>query len=226
MKKEDFSTLLTDLYQAYNPDYLQYIQQLVERYSRSEHSAVQMVLLKYNRKNAPYYDPKKDSDEYVHFLIKEYSNGNRPLRDFKVQSDKNIQKEEAENKFAEESKKFQENVNQTIESLKTEFSGKERDLIEAYKTKIEELNKIIANTQPVKQGAYDGIEIKIISNYTEHEVKLPNKESLIGMGVGARIVTSTVDGSKMIGLKVTDILYDCVSDFNGKPIIEIIVDKE
>ena len=93
MKKEDFSTLLTDLYQAYNPDYLQYIQQLVERYSRSEHSAVQMVLLKYNRKNAPYYDPKKDSDEYVHFLIKEYSNGNRPLRDFKVQSDKNIQKE-------------------------------------------------------------------------------------------------------------------------------------
>jgi hypothetical protein len=226
MKKEDFSTLLTDLYQAYNPDYLQYIQQLVERYSRSEHSAVQMVLLKYNRKNAPYYDPKKDSDEYVHFLIKEYSSGNRPLRDFKVLSDKNIQKEEAENKFAEESKKFQENVNQTIESLKTEFSGKEKDLIEAYKTKIEELNKIISNTQPVKQGAYDGIEIKIISNYTEHEVKLPNKESLIGMGVGARIVTSTVDGSKMIGLKVTDILYDCVSDFNGKPIIEIIVDKE
>lgn len=226
MKKEDFSTLLTDLYQAYNPDYLQYIQQLVERYSRSEHSAVQMVLLKYNRKNAPYYDPKKDSDEYVHFLIKEYSNGNRPLRDFKVQSDKNIQKEDAENKFAEESKKFQENVNQTIESLKTEFSGKEKDLIEAYKTKIEELNQIIANTKPAKQGAYDGIEIKIISNYTEHEVKLPNKESLIGMGVGARIVTSTVDGSKMIGLKVTDILYDCVSDFNGKPIIEIIVDKE
>lgn len=226
MKKEDFSTLLTDLYQAYNPDYLQYIQQLVERYSRSEHSAVQMVLLKYNRKNAPYYDPKKDSDDYVHFLIKEYSSGNRPLRDFKVQSDKNIQKEDAENKFAEESKKFQENVNQTIESLKTEFSGKEKDLIEAYKTKIEELNQIISNTKPVKQGAYDGIEIKIISNYTEHEVKLPNKESLIGMGVGARIVTSTVDGSKMIGLKVTDILYDCVSDFNGKPIIEIIVDKE
>lgn len=226
MKKEDFSILLTDLYKAYNPDYIQYIQQLVERYSGSEHSAVQMVLLKYNRKNAPYYDPKKDSDEYVHFLIKEYSNGNRPLKDFKIQSDKNIQKEDAENKFAEESKKFQENVNQTIESLKTEFSDKEKDLIEAYKTKIEELNKIISNTQPVKQSAYDGIEIKIISNYTEHEVKLPNKESLIGMGVGARIVTSTVDGSKMIGLKVTDILYDCVSDFNGKPIIEIIVDKE
>jgi len=226
MKKEDFSTLLTDLYQAYNPEYLQYIQQLVEKYTKMEHSAVEMVLLKYNRKNAPYYDPKKDSDEYVNFLIKEYSEGKRPLRDFKVQSELNIRKEEAENKFAEESKKFQENVSQTIESLKTEFSGKEKDLIQAYKEKIEELNQIISNTQPTKQGAYDDIDVKIISNYTEHEVKLPNKEALIGMGVGARIVTSTTDGKKMVGLKVTDILYDCVSNFNGKPIIEIIVDKE
>lgn len=191
-----------------------------------EHSAVEMVLLKYNRRNASYYDPKKDTDEYRNFLIKEYSEGKRPLRDFKVQNELNIRKEEAENKFVEESKKLQENVSQTIEQLKTEFSGKEKELIEAYEEKIKELNKRIQEVQPVKQGAYDDIEIKIISNYTEHEVKLPNKEALVGMGVGARIVTSTKDGTKMIGLKVTDILYDCVSDFNGKPIIEIIVDKE
>jgi hypothetical protein len=226
MKKEDFSTLLTDLYQAYNPEYLQYISQLVEKYHRMEHSAVEMVLLKYNRKNASYYDPKKDTDEYRNFLIKEYSEGRRPLRDFKIQSELNIRKEEAENKFAEESKKFQDNVSQTIEQLKTQFSGKEKDLIEVYETKIRELNERIASVQPTRQGAYDDIDIKIISNYTEHEVKLPNKEALVGMGVGARIVTSTKDGSKMIGLKVTDILYDCVSDFNGRPIIEIIVDKE
>ena len=226
MKKEDFSILLTDLYQAYNQDYLQYVPQLVEKYSRMEHSAVEMVLLKYNRKNASYYDPKKDTDEYRNFLVKEYSEGRRPLKDFKIQSELNIRKEEAETKFAEESKKFQENVNQTIESLKTEFSGKEKELIEAYEAKIRELNDRITSVQPTKQGAYDDIDIKIISNYTEHEVRLPNKEALVGMGVGARIVTNTKDGKKMIGLKVTDILYDCVSDFNGKPIIEIIVDKE
>lgn len=226
MKKEDFSTLLTDLYQAYNPDYIQYIPQLVEKYSRMEHSAVEMVLLKYNRKNASYYDPKKDTEDYINSLIKDYSEGKRPLKDFKVQSEQNIRKEESENKFAEESKKFQENVSQTIESLKTEFSGKEKELIGAYEAKIKELNERIASVQPTKQGAYDDIDIKIISNYTEHEVKLPNKEAIVGMGVGARIVTSTKDGTKMIGLKVTDILYDCVSDFNGKPIIEIIVDKE
>jgi len=115
MKKEDFSILLTDLYQAYNQDYLQYVPQLVEKYSRMEHSAVEMVLLKYNRKNASYYDPKKDTDEYRNFLVKEYSEGRRPLKDFKIQSELNIRKEEAETKFAEESKKFQENVNQDNE---------------------------------------------------------------------------------------------------------------
>jgi hypothetical protein len=226
MKKEDFSTLLTDLYQAYNPEYVQYIPQLVEKYSSMEFSAIDMVLLKYNRKSASYYDAKKDTDEYKHYLIKEYSSGKRPLKDFKVQNETNLKKEEAENRFVEESKKFQENVSQTIESLKTEFSGKEKDLISAYEDKIKELNDRIASVQPTKQGVYDDVDIKIISNYTETEFKLPNKEALAGLGVGARIVTSTPDGSKMIGLKIIDIMYDCVSDFNGKPIIEIIVDKE
>jgi hypothetical protein len=227
MKKEDFSTLLTDLYQAYNPEYVQYVPQLVEKYSRMEHSAVSMVLLKYNRKNASFYDPNKDKDEYIHYLIKEYSEGRRPLKDFRVQSEHNSRKEEVENKMAEESKKFQENIVQTIEGLKKDFAGKEQELIQAYEIKIKELNERIATAmQPVKQGMFDDIEIKIISNYTEYEVKLPNKEALIGMGVGARIVTSTTDGSKMIGLKVLDIVYDCVSNFNGKPIIEIIVDRE
>lgn len=226
MKKEDFSTLLTDLYQAYNPDYLQYIEQLVEKYSRMEHSAVEMVLLKYNRKSATYYDSKKDTDEYRNFLIKEYSEGRRPLKDFQIQSESNFRKEEAENKFAEESKKFQENVSQTIEGLKNEFSGKEKELIGAYENKIKELNDRIESVKPAKQGIYDDIDIKIISNYTEHEVKLPNKEALIGMGVGSRIITSTKDGSKVVGLKVVDIMFDYVSNFNGRPIIEIIVDKE
>jgi hypothetical protein len=226
MKKEDFSALLTDLYQAYNPEYIQYIPQLIEKYSRMEFSAVDMVLLKYNRKSASFYDPKKDTDEYKHYLIKEYSEGRRPLKDFRVQNDATARKEEAENRFVEESKKFQENVSQTIQNLKSEFSDKEKELIGAYEAKIKELNDRIASVQPAKQGMYDDIDIKIISNYTENEVKLPNKEALIGMGVGARIVTSTKDGSKMVGLKVVDIMYDCVSDFNGKPIIEIIVDKE
>ena len=226
MKKEDFTTLLNDLYQAYNPEYLQYVPQLVEKYHRMEHDAIEHVLMKYNRKNASYYDPKKDTDEYRNFLVKEYSEGKRPLKDFKVQNDHNAKKEEIENRFAEESKKFQENVSQTINNLREEFSGKEKELIEAYEKKIKELNERIASAQPAKSSIYDEIDIRIISNYTTHEVKLPNKETLMGMGVGARIVTTAKNSNKMIGLKIVDIMYDCVSNFDGKPILEIIVDKE
>ncbi len=226
MKKEDFSTLLEDLYQAYNPDYVQYVPQLVEKYSRMEFSAIDMVLLKYNRKSASYYEAQKDTDEYKHSLIKEYSEGKRPLKGFKIQNETNLKKENEEKRFAEEGKKIEDSVNKKIEEIKNEFSDKEKELIEAYKNKIIELNEIISNIQPVKQGLYDDIDIKIISNYTEQEINLPNKESLIGLGVGARIVTSTKDNSKMVGLKIIDIVYDCVSNFNGKPIIEIIIDRE
>lgn len=226
MNKENFTTLLTDLYQAYNPEYIQYIPQLVEKYSRMEFAAVDMVLLKYNRKNAFYYDPEKDTDAYKHNLIKEYSEGRRPLKDFRIQLDSDSRKEAVEAKLAEESKKFQENINQTIESLKEQFSGKEKDLISAYENKIKELNEKINSVQPVKLSPYDGLEVKIICNYTEQEVRLPNRDSILGMGVGSRIITKTKDGSKLIGLKVVDIMYDCVSDFDDKPIIEIIIDKE
>lgn len=225
MRKEDFTTLLTDLYQAYNPEYVQYIPQLVEKYSRMEVDAISMVLIKYNRKSASYYDPSKDTEDYKFFLIKEYSEGRRPLKDFKIQNEGNIRKEEVEKKLAEESQKFQENINQTIKNLKNEFSGKEKDLIAAYENKIKELNERINFVQPVKQSPYDDIEIRISSNYTESEVILPNKESIVGLGVGARIVTKTKE-DKIIGLKVIDIIYDCISNFNGKPIIEITVDKE
>lgn len=215
MKKEQFSQLLTDLYQAYNPDYVQYVPQLVERYSGIEFAAVEMVIIKYNRKNASFYDPEKDSNEYKLALIKDYSEGKRTLQGLKLEE---IQKED---KNAAENKKLQENINKTIEELANDFSKKEK----AYEEQIEELKKL-ASAEPRKSGLYDDIEIKIISNYTENQVKLPNKDTLVGLGVGARIITSTPDGSKVIGLKVVDIIYDCVSDFNGKQIIEIILDKE
>lgn len=223
MKKEDFSNLLTDLYNAYNPEYLEYIPQLVEKYARMEFSAVEMVLVKYNRKSAAYYDPAKDKDEYKHMLLKEYSNGNRILKDFKVQTDIPQKKEET---VAQEGKKIEENLNKKLEEIKSELSEKEQTLLKEYQNKIELLLEQIAKVQSVKQSIWDDVEVKIFCNYTEKEILLPNKEVIIGLGVGSRIVTTTKDGSKVIGLKINDILYDGVSGFNSKPIIEITVDKE
>lgn len=226
MKKEYFTLLLTDLYTAYNPDYVEHVPKLVEKYSGMEYAAVDMVLLKYNRKSASFYDPKKDTDDFKLGLIKDYSQGNRTLKDFKLVNEPNKVKEQEAQKLAEESKKIEENVNRKLEELHNSFSGKEKELMEAYEKQIQELNNKLSNIQPVKASPYDGVDIRIICNYTENPVKFPNKESILGMGVGSRIITKTKDGSKLIGLKVVDIMYDCVSDFDDKPIIEIIIDKE
>lgn len=226
MKKEDFNLLLTDLYTAYNPDYVEHVPKLVEKYSGMEYAAIDMVLLKYNRKSASFYDPKKDTDDFKLGLIKDYSQGNRTLKDFKLVNEANKIKEQEAQKLAEEGKKIEENVNRKLEELHNSFSGKEKELMEAYEKQIHELNAKLSKIQPVKASPYDGVEIRIICNYTENPVKFPNKESILGMGVGARIVTTTTDGKKVVGLKVSDIIYDLISDLDGKPMIEIMIDKE
>jgi hypothetical protein len=223
MKKEDFSALLTDLYKAYNPEYLDLIPQLVEKYSRMEFSAVDMVLVKYNRKNASFYDSVKDTDEYKHMLIREYSNGNRPLKDFNVQDETQPKKEDM---VAQEGRKIEESLNKKLDDIKSQLSEKEKALVKEYENKIKELSDQFSNIKPSKQSIWDDVDVKIFCNYTEKEIVLPNKELIIGLGVGARIVTATKDGSKVIGLKINDILYDGISSLDGKPVIEIIVDKE
>lgn len=226
MKKEDFNLLLTDLYTVYNPDYVEHVPKLVEKYSGMEYAAIDMVLLKYNRKSASFYDPKKDTDDFKLGLIKDYSQSNRTLKDFKLVNEANKIKEQEAQKLAEEGKKIEENVNRKLEELHNSFSGKEKELMEAYEKQIQELNDKLSNIQPVKSSPYDGVDIRIICNYTENPVKFPNKESILGMGVGARIVTTTTDGKKVVGLKVSDIIYDMISDLDGKPMIEIMIDKE
>lgn len=223
MKREDFSALLTDLYTAYNPEYLDLIPQLVEKYSRLEFSAVDMVLVKYNRKSASFYDPKKDTDEYKHMLIKEYSNGNRLLKDFRVKDETQPKKEDI---VAQEGRKIEESLNKKLDDIKSQLSEKEGALVKEYENKIKELSEQFSNIKPSKQSIWDDVDVKIFCNYTEKEIVLPNKELIIGLGVGARIVTATKDGSKVIGLKINDILYDGISSLDGKPVIEIIVDKE
>jgi len=44
------------------------------------------------------------------------------------------------------------------------------------------------------------------------------------MGIGTRLVVFD-ENNKMVGLEIKDIVIDCISDVDGKPIIEIILDK-
>jgi len=220
MKKEDFTLLLKDLYQLYNPSFLEHIPALVERYSRMEVDAVRTAIMKYNRKNASFHDPEKDKDDYAINLVNEYSNGNRILYGIKLEAAK-----EVENIAVVESKKIEESVNKKLEEIQNELTSKEKELAAAYEEKLKTLTDQIVNLKP-KTTIYESVDVRLIINYTEHELKLPNKEIILSLGVGARMITSSSDGSKIIALKIVDIMCDGVSDPEGKLIIEIILDRE
>lgn len=226
MKKEYFKQLLTDLYTAYNQDHLQYVDDLVNRYSGGmEHDAVDTIFLKYNRKTASHYDPNKSTDEYRLQLIKDYSDGKRPLEGWIANDIHQDKTAELQKKLEEENQK----VKQNLDNLKDQFSEREKQIVDFYEKKMEEINGKIQNikpvTQTITQSVHQNAEIRISTNYTESKLKLPNKETLACLGIGTMIIVKD-EAKKTIGLKIKDIIYDCISDMNGKPIIEIILDKE
>ncbi|MEK6828811.1 MAG: hypothetical protein AABY15_01705 [Nanoarchaeota archaeon] len=232
MKKEDFRELLTDLYTAYNPDFIKYVPNLVEKYHRLEFDAVQNILIKYNHESYAHYDQKKATDEYIHSLIKDYDGGNRSLKDFTIEMHIKRKKEQEANKSIEEIAKEEEIRKKTQEELsavKGKLSETEKKIDEAQKKLDERLKKIneqIEKTEPIiqKTSLYDDVEISIKSNYTESELVFPNKEVLAGLGKGTRLIVQDKKG-KMVGLIVEEILYDCISHPLGTPIVEIIINK-
>jgi len=232
MKKEDFKELLVDLYSAYNPDFIKYVPQLVEKYHHMEFDAIQNILIKYNHESYNHYDVEKSTDEYIFSLIKEYELGNRSLKDFTIEMHLKRKAEQESNK-SEEQRKLEEaaekKTQEELSGVKNKLSETEKKIEEAEKKLDERLKKInsqLEKTEPAIQrvSLYDGVEISIKSNYTESELNLPNKEVLAGLGKGTRLITSDKEG-KMIGLIVEEILYDCVSHPLGTPIVEIIINK-
>lgn len=228
MKKEDFSNLLTDLYQYYNPDYLQYVPELTDKYHRMEHSAVEMVILKYNHKNSPFYDQEKSGENYIIDLIKDYENGIRTLEGLKPTIAK--KEEEVKKDYIEENtQKISQEVNKKIDDVKNEVDKKDEELkrlISEYQKTIDSLNEKMANQKAHTTSYFDAVDIKINLFYTESKVKLPNKEVLASLGIGSRILVVN-DENRPIGLEVKEITYDCISNImiGGKPTLEITLEK-
>lgn len=228
MTKESFRHLLTDLYSYYNPEYIQYVDDLVEKYHRLEHSAVEMILMKYNHKNSPYFDESKSTEAYMMALVKEYDQGRRILEGLTPQVIKKEKEEVVRKDYLEENaQKITQAVDEKIQEVKSDIGKTEEELkklISKYTTALDDLYKKFEGQKPTSQ--FDAVDIKINLFYTESEIKLPNKEILASLGLGSRILVINVDG-KPIGLEVKDITYDCVSNtmFGGKPTIEISLER-
>ncbi len=232
MKKENFKELLTDLYTAYNPDFLKYVPQLVDKYYHLEFDAVQNILMKYNHESYAHYDPAKLTDEYIHQLIKDYDSGINSLKDFTIEMHIKRKQEQEASKTKEEIEKedmFRREAQKELSGVKNKLSETEKKIEEAQKELDEKLRMIdeqIGKVEPTvkRVSIYDDVEISIKSNYTESELVLPNKEVLAGLGKGTRLIVQDRQG-KMIGLIVEEILYDCISHPMGTPIVEIIIAK-
>jgi hypothetical protein len=235
MKKENFKELLVDLYSAYNPDFIKYVPQLVDKYHHIEFDAVQNILIKYNHESYTHYDALKSTDDYIHSLTKEYDAGNRSLKDFTIEmhikrkAEKEASKTEEQKNFDDAAnKKAQEQLCETVKIVK-EAQNKLDESFNEINKQLDEIDKTnkIPNPPEVsiqKVSLYEDVEISIKSNYTESELIFPNKEILAGLGKGTRLIISDKN-KKMIGLIIEEILYDCVSHPLGTPIIEIIINK-
>ena len=232
MTKEKFKNLLTDLYNIYNPANLQYIDELVERYSRMEFDAVRNIFLKYNRKSAAYYNPELDNDSYIINLLKEYEDGERSLEntDFKTQiieKPELIEQKSIEIAQKEIKEEVSEEVDKKIQNIEKSFAEKEKSFVEkenAFKTQLEAVYKEFEKKLSILKQSNDDVTIRIFSTYSNSELDLPNKKIIAGLGKGSRLIIKDKDG-KTIGLEISEINYDGVSDLTGKPLVEIFVDK-
>ena len=217
MEKSKFTNLLTDLYNIYNPNGKEHIPELVELYSRYEFDSVKKIFIKYNHRRQSFYDPKVGGDDYVIQLVKDYGNGERPFQNYKLIT--------TEDKRLEELKKREEQSTEKFTGFKSELAGEVEEQVTKMKEFLLKTEKEVAK----KVGAIHELmssdtdfDIKILLQETDEELDLQDKEKLVGLGIGARLVMKNKE-ENIFGLEITDILCDFVS--NEKPTIELTVVK-
>lgn len=237
MTRPHFESLLSDLYDIYNPAKKSDVQGLLDKYNGQEFDAVYQLLFKYNYPRNPLYNPDLNSPKFVKLLIDSYSNERRILteKDFllknynqnvkfegiveeKVSSVKTEITKDIQGKMAEELESIVSSYEKKIDSMQTAFEEKIRlmeESVSSYKSQIPEILK--SATPPSDEN----IEIKLNVLWSEHEINLP--PNLKFCAAGDRVITTDNNGN-VIGLEIKDIYWDCVS-IPGKLIKEITIDK-
>ncbi len=240
MNQDIFKQLLTDLYNLYNPSKVKDVSNIISNYVGNEYDAIKTVLLKYNFKGHPSYDENANSDEYVHYVISKYIDGNRVFskQNIVTQTEQEELKKKAEKqkeqKLKEEelekhksaiqktSVEFIEKLKEEVESIEkrmTDFEGKYNHVQKIYEDLSNFENKITIES---KQNNKIKINIESL-NFTDSDIQLPNQEIIDSLTKGSRIILKTSSGN-ICGVEVKDITYDLVS-YEGEIVKEIILEK-
>jgi len=218
MEKTNFTHLLEDLYNVYNPKGADHIPELVELYNRQEFDSVKKIFIKYNHRRQPFYDSNVGTDEHVHQLIKDYAAGTRSFQNYKLITVEDRRLQEMSEKDKETNKRNQDLKKEITENV----DDKVKNIQKFFDEKIIEFEKRVRTIAELITKETQDVGIKIILMSTGEELLLQNKDKLVGLGIGARLIMKDKD-EKTYGLEIVDIMYDSIS--YDKPIIELTVEK-
>lgn len=240
MDKNNFKELLIDLYNLYNPSKVKDVDDIISSYEGNEYDAIKTILLKYNFKGHPSYNEQSNSDEYVHYIISKYIEGQRIL------SKQNIltQNEKEELRKLEERQKEQKIKEEELENHKNEIQKTSAEFLEKLKEQVNSIQKRMIdfeekynhiqklheefsnfeNKISIESTKSSKIKINIESlNFTDSDIELPNQEIIDSLTKGSRIILKTSSGN-ICGVEVKDITYDLVS-YANEIVKEIILEK-
>jgi hypothetical protein len=168
MNIESFKNILLDLYSIYNPSKIKEVNRIVGNYNGKEYDAIKTVLIKYNYKGHPGYNENANRDEYIDFLIKSYSKGERVVSEEsllkqtkeeelekikKSKLEKDIKEKEKESivKLGNEVKKeIKKEIDELYNSVNNLIDNKTKEINEYFKSKnieFDEKQKLIKNIQ-------------------------------------------------------------------------------
>src|ERR1035437_296209 len=211
MNRENFQSLLTDLFGIYNPNKASDIPNILDKYNGQEFDAIKTIYFKYNFRAHPKFDAKAGSDAHVKLLISKYSDGERVLLKDGVPTEVNVENITLDKKVEEANFKIDNVTQQTVASLKgsvEEYFKLKADEMESYfKSKNEELNKRYYEfDEYIKKGLEqinvplseikskeasavlreDKIELKVNLNFEDTDLVLPTEVN--SMPAGSRFI--------------------------------------
>jgi hypothetical protein len=237
MTREHFETLLSDLYDIYNPGKKSDVSGLLDKYNGQEFDAVYQLLFKYNYPRSPLYNPELASPKFVKLLIDSYSSERRILKekDFLLKNyNQNVKfegmvEEKVSSVKSEITKDINDKMAQSVESIISGYEQKISTLKDALDEKMKAIEETVRSYQnqipEIMKSAVpadpENIEIKLNILWSEHEINIPS--NLKYCAAGDRVITTDNNGN-VIGLEIKDIYWDCVS-VPGKLVKEVTIDK-
>ena len=251
MDSKSFKDALTDLYNHYNPAKIKEVDRIVKNYNGREYDAIKTLILRYNFKGHPSYNESANRDEYVNYIISNYSDGIRVAskESIKKQNEKELLKQLEEEESAKRLKEQEKaNILNLGEEVKQEITSQiesvSKNLESLINEKTKEINKYFQEKKrefQVQEASMKSITGQTIVNeiikeernhtrvnienlnFTMSDIELPDESILEKLSKGTKLIVKNSEG-RVCGIEVTDVTYDLVS-YENEVVKEIILTR-